>query len=443
MEVAGPLTVGELAERLGLEAGTVELSLCQLEAQGQVLRGRFRPSDGAVGEWCDRRLLQRIHRLTVGRLRREIEPCSAQDYMRFLLRWHHVDGVEPLRGQGGLRRAVALLQGYEAPAAAWELSLLPARMQGYTPELLERECFAGQLAWGRLTERDVKPKVLGQRRGTAVEPVGAMAALAEAPRAKAPVQGRTASITFCQREELEWLLCAARPGSPLADGVKLPETLTPAARDVALALERRGASFFMDLVASTRRIASEVEDGLWELLAGGLVTADAVDNLRILQSPKRRKRQKATRRGGPGRWSLLTPVEAPTPEELNERRAKLFLQRYGIVWRDVVVREPLSPAWRELLPVFRRLEARGEIRGGRFVSGFAGEQFALPEAVELARQIRRQPHTGKPVRLAAVDPLNLTGVVTPGPRVPAMLGAEVVYVDGVPLDGAPANCLEA
>jgi ATP-dependent helicase Lhr and Lhr-like helicase len=199
----------------------------------------------------------------------------------------------------------------------------------------------------------------------------------------------------------------------------------------------------MDLVASTRRIASEVEDGLWELLAGGLVTADAVDNLRILQSPKRRKRQKATRRGGPGRWSLLTPVEAPTNEELNERRAKLFLQRYGIVWRDVVVREPLSPAWRELLPVFRRLEARGEIRGGRFVSGFAGEQFALPEAVELARQIRRQPHTGKPVRLAAVDPLNLTGVVTPGPRVPAMLGAEVVYVDGVPLDGAPANCLEA
>jgi ATP-dependent Lhr-like helicase len=197
------------------------------------------------------------------------------------------------------------------------------------------------------------------------------------------------------------------------------------------ALERRGASFFAELHAGTRLLPTEVEDALWELVARGLVTADAVQNLRVLQSPRLRRQQRAAQRGGPGRWSLLLRHGEPEPA-LEEKLAWLFLQRYGIVFRDLVVREPLAPPWRELLPVYRRLEARGELRGGRFLSGFAGEQFALPEAVDLSRAVRRRPGAGEVVVVAAVDPLNLTGVVTPGPRVPSVLGQEVVYVDGVP-----------
>jgi ATP-dependent Lhr-like helicase len=208
--------------------------------------------------------------------------------------------------------------------------------------------------------------------------------------------------------------------------------LSHAARSVAEALQRRGASFFADLVASSRRLPAEVEDALWELLARGVVTADAVENLRILQSPKRRKRQKALKRGGPGRWTLLTSSEPRPAAEVHEHVARVFLQRYGIVWRDLVMREPLAPTWRELLYVYRRMEARGEIRGGRFLSGFAGEQFALAEAVDIARAVRRTPRTDRVIQLSAVDPLNLTGFVTPGPRVPSMLGNVVTYVDGVP-----------
>jgi len=432
VEIDGPTTAKELAERLGLSEGEVNSALAALEAQGQVLRGTFRPEDrrpeGADTEWCDRRLLQRIHRLTVGRLRKEVEPLSAQDYMRFLFKWHHFD--DPLRGTGGLLKAVSLLQGYEAPAAAWEVFLLPARMKQYFPELLERACFNGEVAWGRLTLRARAPAP-GPRRGVPLE------AEPSAPPARGASPNRNANITFVKREELDWMLAAARPGVVLSDGgLALPEDLSHAARDVAQVLERRGASFFADLVSGSRRLQSEVEDALWELLAHGLVTADALENLRVLQSPKRRKRQKLLRRGGPGRWSLMVPSEPRAPEEIHERTAKLFLQRYGIVWRDLVLREPLSPSWRELLFIYRRMEARGEIRGGRFLSGFAGEQFALPEAVDMARAVRRAPLTGATVHLAAVDPLNLTGIATPGPRVPAMMGNFITYVDGAPV-GAP------
>jgi len=236
-----------------------------------------------------------------------------------------------------------------------------------------------------------------------------------------------------RREDLDWLLHAARPRALLADGpAPWPESLSAPAKDVLGVLEPRGASFFNELVQGARRLLAEVEDALWELLSHGLVSADAVENLRVLQSPKLKRRRRALQRGGPGRWPLLAPVEARAQEELEERLARLFLQRYGVVFRDLVVREPLSPPWRVLLPIYRRLEARGEIRGGRFLNGFAGEQFALPEAVDAARATRRQPPSGQVVRIAAVDPLNLTGVVTPGPRVPAQLGQWVEYVDGVP-----------
>ncbi|MGQ0507656.1 MAG: Lhr family helicase, partial [Myxococcaceae bacterium] len=447
VEVVGPTTVPELARRTLLPEEEVLQALHRLEQEGQALRGRFRPSaDGTVTEWCDRRLLQRIHALTVGRLRKEIEPLSAQDFMRFLFRWHHVEGEDALRGKNGMLRAVSLLQGYEAPAAAWEQVLFPSRM-GYLPELLEKACWSGEVAWGRLTFKP-RPNV-GPKRGAEVthsapasqngvqraapfglNGVSGRNASVEVPRSAPP--GRNASITFLRRDDLDWLLSAARPNALLADGPRLPDDLSTAARDVAEVLDRRGACFFRDLVAGSKRLAAEVEDALWELLARGIVSADSVDNLRVLQSPKLRRRQKATTRGGPGRWSLVVPAESFTEEQLHERTARLFLQRYGIVWRDLVVREALSPTWRELLFIYRRLEARGEIRGGRFVSGFAGEQFALPEAVDTARSVRRAPKKGTRTNISAVDPLNLTGVVTPGPRVPAILGHVVTYVDGIP-----------
>jgi ATP-dependent Lhr-like helicase len=487
LAVLGPTTARELQALLGLTAYDVEAALLKVESVGQVLRGRFRPGAAAdETEWCDRRLLQRIHRLTVGRLRREIEPLSAQDFMRFLFRWHHVDAESKLRGPGGVAKVVALLQGFEAPAAAWEQSLLPARMAQYVGEWLEHACFSGEVAWGRLSMKD-PPPVAGPRRGLAVTPgvdgvgaaVGGVAAdsaavaapavepptafaawsarrvdvgrtrsaglppgprlpsggpwggTPEAPR-RLPTVTRAASLTFARRADLDWMLEAARPGARLADGARpWPEDLSAPARAVLEVLERRGASFFGELQAGSRLLPAQVEDALWELLARGHVTADAVQNLRVLQSPRLRRQQRAGQRGGPGRWSLLLSRGEPEAA-LEERLAMLFLGRYGIVFRDLLVREPLAPPWRELLPVYRRLEARGELRGGRFLGGFAGEQFALPEAVDLSRAVRRRPANGEVVRVAAVDPLNLTGVVTPGPRVPSVLGQEVVYVDGVP-----------
>ncbi len=422
MEVCGPTTPAELAARIDQPASDVEQALFRLESVGQVLRGRFRPNASAE-EWCDRRLLQRIHRLTVGKLRAEVEPLSAQDFMRFLFRWHHVDADSKLRGPAALLKLVERLEGYEAPAAAWEQELFPARMKQYVGEWLEQASYSGEVAWARLTQRDAKP-VTGPRRGDVVT-----APLPEPRRVSSP--GRNASLTFVRRSQLDALLQAARPYP--ADGPPpLPEGLSTAAKDVAAVLERRGASFFNELCASARRLPTEVEDALWELLARGVVTADAVQNLRVLQSPKLKKRQRAMQRGGPGRWTLLQPAERMEPAALEEHLARLFLSRYGIVFRDLVVREPLAPPWRDLSYLYRRMEARGELRGGRFLSGFAGEQFALPEAVELARSTRRREKNGEVIRLSAVDPLNLTGIVTPGERVAAIMGQHVTYVDGVP-----------
>ncbi len=422
MEVAGPVTASGLSVALALSRDEVTLALHRLESDGQVLRGTFRPGAEEL-EWCDRRLLQRIHRLTVGRLRREIEPLSAQDFMRFLFRWHHLEASDALGGQGGLLRAISLLEGWEAPAAAWEQVLLPARVRGNVAELLERACWTGEVAWGRLSLRE--PRIVGPRRGAEVEAVTA--------RALKP--GRTATLTFVRRSELPALLAVAR--SEAGDG--WPEDLVEGSRTVAEVLARRGACFFPELVSSSGQPIEAVEDALWDLLGRGLVTADAVDNLRVLLSPKRRRQQRALKRGGPGRWSLLRPEGGVSEEERLGCVARLLLARWGIVFRDLVVREPLAPPWRELVRYYRRLEARGEIRGGRFLAGVGGEQFAAPDAVDVARTIRRSRPSGQRIEVAAVDPLNLTGVVTPGPRVPSVLGQKVVYLDGVPQTAEPVS----
>ena len=405
LEILGPVTASELALVLSLPRIDVEEALARIEASGQVLRGHFRPEAAADGEleWCDRRLLQRIHRLTVGRLRKEIEPLSGQDYMRFLFRWHFMDAEGKLRGTLGLAKAVALLEGHEAPAAAWESELFPARVRGYLDDYLTQLCSSGEVVWGRLS-------------------------LKEPSNIRSAGLSRAASLTFARRAEFDWMLAAAR-GEPTD---ALPEGLSPQAQEVYAFLAKHGASFFGELVNGTRRLPAEVEGALAELLALGLTSADAVHNLRVLQSPVARRRQQLTRRGGPGRWALLAPRESYTKEDLTERAAELLLNRYGIVFRDVAQREPLAPSWSELLRVYRRREMRGEVRGGRFLAGLVGEQFALPGAVELSRVVRRTETRGEVIRIAAVDPLNLTGIVTPGRRVPAMPGLTVTYRDGVP-----------
>jgi ATP-dependent Lhr-like helicase len=421
MEVAGPVTAVALAQGLLLSPSEVEQALYKLESEGQVLRGRFRPSAVAspgvepLLEWCDRRLLQRIHRLTVSRLRREIEPLSGSDFMRFLFQWHHLDGPG-LGGQAGLLKAVELLEGFDAPAAAWEHGLFPARVRGYSPEQLEKLCFGGEVGWGRVVPREPKVEA-GPVRGAPVE------------RRRAPT--KTAALSFFRRAQVDWMLAAAGRGEGGEGASILPDGLTSSARAIGELLLRRGASFYAELQLGTGLSAEATQEALWELLGQGLVAADAVDDLRVLLSAKRRK-QSGKRPQGRGRWSLLRPFRTFTGPELLERQAKLLLTRYGIVFRELLAREPLAPSWRELLPLYRRMEARGELRGGRFVAALAGEQFALPNAVEGARAVRRTPPSGKAIRVSAVDPLNFTGILTPGPRVPAVMGQWVIYTDGVP-----------
>ncbi len=440
MEVLGPVTAADLAARTGLEEVDADRGLRQLEASGFVLRGRFTQSGAATGapeEWCDRRLLARIHRYTLERLRSEIEPVTAQDYMRFLLRWHHLAGQVPqadgtskpngrtLLGRAGVRQAVELLQGFEAPAAEWEESILRARVEDYVPAWLDELCLGGEVAWARLSPRR------------------------SATESSAPSANRSTPVALAPRAQLATLLSAARaeaePPAPPAKG---------AAAEVYELLRDRGALFFDELVALTRRLPTDVERGLRELIAGGLVASDGFQGLRQVAGRARSRGENRTRRrlghrvttpGGlfagmspAGRWALVrtpAPVEAERDiEALAEQVAEVMLRRYGVVFRDAVARESFAVPWREVLRALRRMEARGTVRGGRFVTGFVGEQYALPEAVDSLRRVRREPRDSERVTISACDPLNLTGVVLPGARVPAIPGRTLVLVDGAPLD---------
>jgi len=375
-----------------------------LEAQGQVLRGHFSSAHGDI-EWCNRRILARIHRATLGRLRREIEPVTALEFDRFLQTWQHLAPGTQLQGADGTLQIIRQLQGYEIPAAAWEAEILARRIAHYDPDFLDELCFSGEVMWARVSPHP---------------------ALAENRRVRPT---RIAPVTLFLREDADWLMTA---GTEKDKG-----SLSEAARDVLVALERNGASFFVDLRRLTGRTASEVEDGLWELLAGGFVTADGFDNLRTLIDPKRRRLEgrvadKRPRRAA-GRWAVLQEAQpACASERRTERFARQLLMRWGVLLRDLLIRESLAPPWRDLLPVLRRMEARGEVRGGRFVAGFTGEQFARPEALELLRVIRRSPH-GKPaVEVSNADPLNLSGIILPGPRVSRLTG---MIDSAVPEDG--------
>jgi len=432
IEVLGPTTAQELAAMLGLPLSGVNAALLSLESNGVVLRGLFRsPAPGMPDtEWCERALLARIHRLTLGRLRREIEPVSAREFMKFLFAWQHVGAGVQLHGREGVLEIIRQLQGLELPAPSWEQSVLPLRIKDYDPSDLENLCLAGVVTWGRLkTHGELAEQSPGKESGTR-------------RRRRRLIPARTAPLAFLVREDRELF---AEDGS---SNWQTP-ALSPTACEIGRYLEQRGASFLSDIARGTKLLKVQVEEALWELVAHGFVTGDGIAGLRIMLTPERKR--KGRRRGlrlisggrSPerlmpiGRWSLwFNPAEPSslTGEHRQEEQARQLLRRYGVVFRDLLARESCAPSWRSLLPVYRRLEARGEIRGGRFVNGFVGEQFALPEAIEILRAHRRSAVEQQAVMVSCADPLNLVGVLTPGPRISPYSGLVILFKDGEAVD---------
>jgi ATP-dependent Lhr-like helicase len=427
----GPTTASEIGDLLGLPASEIEKALLRIEASGAILRGKFRPADSRPTasasqepetEWCERRLLARIHRLTVATLRKQIAPVTASQFMNWLLRWQHIAPGTQVRGEHGTLEVIRQLQGFEIPASAWERFVLARRISDYDPAHLDQLCMAGVVGWGRLSPHPATLEATGNDENGR-----------ENRRRVIPT--RVAPIAFFVREDADWL----RPHHPGAED-SATSFLSPVAQAVLELLKQRGALFFPDMVRATGRLKAEIETGLWELVAAGLVTADGFENLRSLVTPKStagnglaRVIGKARRpRHAPGRWSLLH-TEGADRDRSVESCCWMLLRRYGVVFRDLLLRETNLPRWRELQIGYRRLEDRSEVRGGRFVDGFLGEQFALPVAVESLRAQRKLPPNANSERvtIAAADPLNLVGIIVPGERIPAISGRSVTFRDGM------------
>jgi ATP-dependent Lhr-like helicase len=439
LEGLGPVTIENLASSLSLSLKDIEGALLRLEVEGFVIRGRF-TAEANDTEWCARRLLARIHSYTLNRLRQEIEPVSSADFMRFLLAWQKVAPDHQIEGPESLRVVLEQLEGFEAPAAAWEGELLPSRLVEYDPTWLDALCLAGEVMWARLTAPPQAKNGGDKFRGSG------------------PI--RTTPIALIRRKNFAiWNSVFARPRSSDAKF----STVTQSVYDY---LTTRGASFFHDIVDGTKLLRSQVEESLAELVAHGLITSDSFTGLRALLTPANRKTHAAARHkhrqpvydmASAGRWSVLpanaaadivqarkgspsagsptrtASFHAAISAETKETIARILLGRYGVVFKRLLEREGIALPWRDLLRVYHRLEARGEVRGGRFVAGISGEQFALPEAVALVRSIRRAPAKGDMISVSAADPLNLAGLVTPGGRVTAHTANRVLYSDGVPV----------
>jgi ATP-dependent Lhr-like helicase len=451
----GPQPAAAIASSLALADSTVLIALTQLESEGYVMRGRFTPR-AALEEWCERHLLARIHRYTIKNLRREIEPVERQEFMRFLFEWQHLSDDTHLQGSDTLPQVLAQLEGFEAPAGAWESELLAARVQDYSILWLDELCRAGKIVWTR---------------------VGAPSSANGGPVRSTPL------VLLPRRQLALWHALPA---------VAAEVEVSARAARVLDVMRRHGAMFYDELAHDARLLPAELETVLGELVATGLVNADSYAGLRAMLTPasKRNTMDRRRRRGaGPtmeeaGRWALVRqadgvtirervievgaasiidggsssssssgsggavdaagavvatrPAAAPslrrprTDPETLEHIAMVLLRRYGVMFWKLLEREASwMPSWRELLPVYHRLEARGEIRGGRFVAGLSGEQFALPEAIPLLREMRRRPHDGALVAVSAVDPLNLCGTVLAGDKVPAIAGNRILFRDGV------------
>ncbi len=473
LQLLGPTTSAHLAALTHLHPRSLHQAMLAMEMQGIAMRGVFEhtapPEDAPHDiEWCERRILQRIHRLTLGTLRKQVEPVSAAVFMRWLLDWHHLAPASESRpaptGEEAVLAAIEQLEGFEAPASEWERTLLPARVAGYDPRWLDNLCLAGIVGWGRISPH---PAWNQSEEGKG------------SPRRVIPTS--SAPITFFLRESADWLHHAL--AAKCVDEPTLAQSLSPEAQQIRALLHDRGAAFTADLQRLSSLNKLQTCTALWELATAGLASADGFDQLRALMDPRRKSvtiaqtpatslRKRAAARTTAGRWSLLcdpnSNPDVPRPAAASsenpsapaqqqviaaarrndaalDAHARILLCRYGVLFRDLLVRESNAPKWRDLAPILRRLEARGEIRGGRFVSGPFGEQFALPEAVEALRQARRQTSartTEAPIAVAAADPLNLAGILVPGDRVPAIPGREVLFQNGAAVEptleaGAP------
>jgi len=429
MALLGPVTSRSLGERLGIAAHEVWKQMLRLEMTGTILRGSFEvaPSAGSIPdedvEWCERRLLQRIHKRTLHALRKQVEPVTPAVYMRFVLDWQHLGAQRQLTGEQGLLEAIRGLEGFEAPAVEWERSLLRQRVANYDPRWLDALTLTGVVGWGRISAHP------------------AFASM-ESGGPKRIIPTGMAPITFFLREEALWMdLCLSQRQIP---EMNLTTCLSELANRLRSLLGERGAMFPGDFARALGASGEEIGLALWELVAAGLVTADGFDSLRMLVDPKwkqmfavpSRIKPASQARNAAGRWSMLyaaNPGQESAGEAAGRREAQVesacmvLLRRYGVVFYDLMQRETAMPRWRELLGMFRRLEARGTVRGGRFVSGFGGEQFALPEAVETLRQVRSRKAEPQPVTFAAADPMNLVGIVIPGEREASVPGRTVTY----------------
>jgi len=405
LEGQGPITPEAFARTLGVNDSEAAAAFAALEAEGFALRGRFTP-DSVQDEWCERRLLARIHRYTISRLRAEIEPVAARDFLRFLFEWQRVARDSQMEGPDALEAVIGQLEGFQAPAGAWETEILPARLAEYEPAWLDDQCLAGRIAWARLRPPN----------GPAAD------------RKAGPV--RSTPIALLPRRFVA-LWASLSPSAEAAQP-------SAKARAVADSIREHGASFFDELVESSGLLGPQVEEALAELVALGVVNSDSFAGLRALLVPSdkrsRRRRRPIFGMADAGRWALARRGAARPVGEIVEHIARALLRRYGVVfWRMLEREAPWLPPWRELLRVYRRLEARGEIRGGRFVAGFAGEQFALPDAIGLLRGTRRKAPSDALVSLSGADPLNLVGILTPGPKLAGLMANRVLYRDGLPL----------
>ncbi|MBK8816990.1 MAG: DEAD/DEAH box helicase [Methylococcaceae bacterium] len=405
LEGLGIVTAQQLAKPLGLPVNRIDTALLALEQQGIAMRGQFR-SNSINTEWCERGLLARMHRYTLKQLRREIEPVTPADFMRFLFRWHGLH--DPVGGESGLANVLYQLEGCNLPAVAWESDILAKRVKPYSASELDQLCTAGRFVWLRL-------KYTAENTAKTINKV--------------------TPIALLSRPHLDYW----RQLAPLPD--KGLTTLSTNAQKVYAVLKEWGASFFQEIIRETGFLKTQLEEALGELAASGLITSDSFYGLRTLVTPQKilHRRSKRYPSHDPmalaGRWSIIRPVSVNPDDSYEhiEHIARILLKRYGVVFRKVLDREEGIPSWRELLYVYRRLEARGEIRGGRFVQGFAGEQFALPDALSLLKEIRKREKTAELIVLSAADPLNLTGIITPGDRIASIASQRLVYRDGIPV----------
>jgi ATP-dependent Lhr-like helicase len=421
LECIGPTTAELLARDLGLRRPDVEIALASLEMQGAVLRGRFSASNGmdpAEIEWCDRRLLARIHRLTLEGLRRQLAAVSPEQYVRFLVRYQHLRPKVDVGGPAVLRALIERLEGFEAPAGHWESKLLPARIASYDPAWLDALTFSGEVSWGRL--RPIR--ALNVDGNGIISPGRPIKSLT-----------RATPITLMLREHLSWLLPLAEETAEAAARLSTGGN----ARAAYEAFLSHGALFPAELGSLLQLVPAQVEDALGELAAAGLVTSDGYPALRNLLGVKTRERRRSALRSArsranlAGRWTLLRSAFGPVlaAEERVEQWCRLLLRRYGVMFRDLLANETAAPSWYDLVRVYRRLESRGEIRGGRFVTKVAGEQYALPEVIPLLRSAANDPDE-LPLVLSATDPLNLTGRIASESRVPALPGQSIVVLRG-------------